>query len=253
MTEDELVKSWLRLCRDPRSAPEQLEKACYWESIARPSLLEIRLAAAHHRAASGDLLANLSTINNLRIQIAVAAHPNLSEATANLLARSQLRELRRTLAANPRIPLYVMKRLSRDFEDVRLRLARNTSIPEAIMVELLRQKSSAVRRGLASNPCLTLRLMEYLAKDPDLEVRRMIASHPSLPLEGLLTLAADPAVQVRQVVWERAVAEYARELRVFSQLAQFQDGEVADRARAQIELIQSGQEGMTAEPAQENT
>lgn len=250
MTEEELVKSWLRLCRDPRSAPEQLEKACYWESIARPAVLEIRLAAAHHRAAGADLLANLATINNLKIQIAVAGHPNLSEATANQLARSQLRELRRALAANPRIPLYVMKRLSRDYEDVRLRLARNSSIPEAIMVELFRQKSTTVRRGLASNPCLTLRLMEHLAKDADLEVRRTIARHPSLPLEGLLAMAADAAVQVREAVCERAMTEHAKELRIFAQLAQFQDGLVADRARAQLEILQ-GAEGQAAMPGQE--
>ncbi|MCB1049254.1 MAG: hypothetical protein KDC71_01555 [Acidobacteria bacterium] len=237
MTEEELVKSWLRLCRDPRTPNEMLEKACYWESISRPAELDIRLAAARNRSASSELLANLANINNLKLQISVAGHPNLSESTAGKLMKTQLRELRRALASNPRIPLYVMKKLARDFEDVRSRLARNPGIPVSIMVDMTKEKSILVRRSLASNPNLHGKILEFLSQDKDADVRKAIAMHDKIPSAGLAAMASDPVTSVREAVFEMALKHFPHESKIFETLAGFSDGLVADRARSHLKTL----------------
>lgn len=235
---EELIKSWMRLCRDPRTPVELLEKAAYWESINTPDQYELRLAVAKHRSSPADLLAMLSMCKNLAIQIAVAGHGNLSEAVAGKLLRSRLRQLRRTLAANPRIPFFAMEKLSRDYEDVRASLARNPSLKPSIMARLARERSLKVRQAVAGNSGIPQALLEKLSRDKDASVRLLVARHPHTPFQGLKALASDADSDVRQEVFERAMEEYPTEKAIFQALSSFPNSVLAQEARKYLEQME---------------
>jgi len=235
--DDEMLKSWLRLCADPRTTSDLLENASYWESINYPESYSVRLATARHRSTNSELLAKLSLINHLPIQIAVAGHPNLSEETAGKLLRGHLRELRRALASNPKIPFFVMNKLSRDFKDVRVALARNTSLPRALMQRLSRQREYEVRAALAANRSLIFDLMENLSQDQHENVRAAIAMREDLPVSGLRQLAKDKAAKVREAVLERSLEDYPFDREIFKAIAKFKPSLLAQRAAEHLQSL----------------
>ncbi|CAM2067321.1 hypothetical protein SCOR_18220 [Sulfidibacter corallicola] len=233
----EMIKSWLRLCADPRSSAEQLENAAYWESINQPSEFQIRLAVSKHRSTSSELLAKLSMVNHLPIQIAVAGHQNLSESTAGHLLRKQLRQLRRALASNPRIPVYVMEKLATDYRDVRLCLARNPAIPRSIQSVLAREKDKNVRMTLAKNLKLSVGILERLSKDKVAEVRAMVAAHPNVPLAGLRAMGADRSQVVREAVFDRGIQEFSDDIPLFRELTKIKPSSVAQKAQEHLDYL----------------
>ena len=234
---EEMVKSWLRLCNDPRTSIELLENAAYWESINQPQDYHIRLAVARHRSAPAELLTKLSMVNYLPLQIAVAGHSNLSEVTAGKLMKTHLRELRRALASNTKIPLYVMEKLSRDFADVRARLAKNPNITKAIMKRFALQKDKSVRMALAQNRNLHLSFLELLSKDKEADIRAMVVHHPKVPLSGLRNLALDKSSKVREAVLERGTDEFPGDRALFEALAKTKPSVIAQRAEEQLEIL----------------
>jgi len=240
--EDGIRKSWLRLCRDPRTTSDLLEKAAYWESINDSECYDIRLSVARHRATSSDLLSKLIMIKHLPIQVAVAGHSNLSEKTAGKILRSQIRELRRALAGNPKIPYYAMEKLSKDFQDVRIRLAKNPSIPAAIMKQMAEEKDPYIRLSLARNPCLNTTTLEQLSQDEDTEVRMAVVSHPATPLKGLTQMTGDRSPRVREVVFIRAKEDFPNEVALFEALASGASV-LAQNARAHLEQLLAAQHG----------
>jgi len=238
--DDELWKSWMRLCVDPRTAGDLVEKAAYWESINTPNDYKIRLAVSKHGATSGDLLAKLLMIKYLPIQIAVAGHNNLSEKTAIKILRTQVRDLRRALAGNPKIPYYVMERLARDFDDVRMRLAKNPSIPLKLMSGFASEPDIHMRLALASNPSLHFSILESLSKDKAVEVRLAIVKHPRIPIGGLCEMARDKSNKVREAVFSRGMDDFAQEIELFHALSKGKSI-VAQDARARIEVLLEAQ------------
>ena len=211
MTKDkkeELVKSWIRLCTDPRTPSEQLENAAYWESINQPNDFQIRLAAARHRSASSELLAKLSMTNSLAVQIAVAGHPNLLESTAGKLLRKHLRELRRALAGNPKIP----------------------ALPRNLMAMLMTHKEREVRAALAQNRNIATALLEKLSHDKDELVRATVVQHYKIPLAGLRALALDKSQRVREIIFARALEEFPTDKALFQALSKTRPSLVAQRA-----------------------
>lgn len=237
--QEEMVQSWMRLCKDPRTAVDLLENASYWESINLPRQFIIRMAVAKHRSTSSDLLTKLSMVNYLPLQIAVAGHPNLSEATAGKMMQKQLRELRKALAGNPKIPEFVMERLCRDFKDVRACLARNPKLPVKYMKVLATHKEREVRVGLARNPYLAVSVLEKLSKDADDTVRMAVAYHQRLPMAGLRALAADPSNQVREVIFERAQEDYPYERSIFEAIAAHKSSLLAQQAEDHLRKLET--------------
>ncbi len=235
---EEMKKSWMRLCKDPRTSVELLENAAYWESINQPRVIEIRLAVARHRSTPSELLTKLSMNNNLAIQIAVAGHPNLSESTAGKLLRKHLRELRRALAGNPKAPLFVMEKLSKDFKDVRIRLARNPGLPFKIMKRMAYQKEPEVRISLAENTNISQALLEMLSRDKEESVRAKVAQHYKIPLGGLKALAVDASQKVRQGVFERALEEYPTNKGLFEALTKVKPSLLAQQAQDQLNMLE---------------
>ena len=235
--DNEMQKSWIRLCRDPRTTVDLLENAAYWESINSPKCFDIRMTVARHRSTSSELLATLSMVNHLPLQITVAGHENLSESTAGDLMRKQLRELRKALATNPKIPLFVMEKLSRDFKEVRMQLGRNPGLPTSIMKRMVVHKEWEVRSALAQNPSAPQKLLATLSQDKDERVRTFVAVHVNLPLAGLRQLAEDPASGVREVVLERALEEYPADRSLFQALAKVKPSTIAQAADAHLEAL----------------
>lgn len=236
-SQTEMIKSWVRLVSDPRCSGEQLENAAYWESINQPSETQIRLAVARHRAANGELLAKLSMINHLPIQVAVAAHPNLRESTAGHLLKLQIRELRRALASNPRIPIFVMERLATDFRDVRLALTRNPSLPRQIQGILARERDKKIRLALTKNLKLTVGVLERLSKDKVAEIRASVAGHPNVPLAGLRAMGADRSEMVREAVFNRGIQEFSDDIPLFRELTKVKPSPVAMRAQEHLDFL----------------
>jgi hypothetical protein len=237
---EELTKSWLRLCADPRTASELLDNATYWESINTPKEYQIRLAVAKHRSASAETLAKLSMVKNLKVQIAVAAHSNLSESTAAEMLKTQVRELRRSLAGNPSIPIFVMQRLSRDFEDVRLRLAKNTALPLQIQQRLMNEVSKSIRIALCQNRRLHPSVMERLSHDTDEDVRLELVEHPDMPRGGLKQMAEDTSARVRAAVLARARVDFADDVGIFKALMRHRDP-TSDGAKLHLEGLEQNQ------------
>ncbi len=234
---EELLKSWLRLCHDPRTTADLLEKAAYWESINRPKEYAIRLAVAKHRSTSSDVLAKLSMIKQLPIQIAVAAHGNLSEATAMKILKLQVRELRRALAGNPKIPIFVMKKLAHDFTDVRIRLARNPAIPLVIMKRFAGETDEKIRIALCQNRRLHTSILERLSRDKVAEIRIAVVEHPDMPAAGLKQMAEDPSEQVRAAVFAKAMTDYSDDQAIFKALAKFKNTEIGQDAKKHIDFL----------------
>lgn len=237
-SEAELVKSWLRLCHDPRTSAEQLENAAYWESINRAHEYQIRLAVAKHRSSPTELLAKLAMINWLPIQIAVAGHQNISETTAGMLLRKQFRELRRALAGNHKVPIFVMDKLSRDFTDIRIRLSRNPAIPPKIQLRLAKEKDSKIRLALTQNRKLHIKILERLSKDQIPDIRAGVAGHPNIPLAALIQMASDKSDLVRGVILDRAMEEYQNEVELFRALAKAGKGETASKAKEHLAFLE---------------
>ncbi len=235
---EEMCKSWLRLCKDPRTSPELLENAAYWESINQSKEYSIRLAVARHRSTTCELLSKLSMINYLPIQIAVAGHCNLSEATAGKLLKNHLRELRRVLAGNPKVPFFVMEKLARDFKDIRVRLAQNPNIPAKIMKRLAHQKDREVRTALAKNDNISTPILEKLSRDKDDGVRAAVALHFKIPHAGLRALAEDSSLKVRELVLERALEEYPTDKIIFRALTNIKPSLVAQRAQDHLDELE---------------
>lgn len=236
-SQTEMIKSWMRLVSDPRCSGEQLENAAYWESINQPSETQIRLAVARHRAANGELLAKLSMINHLPIQVAVAAHPNLRESTAGHLLKLQIRELRRALASNPRIPVFVMERLATDYRDVRLALTRNPSLPRQIQSLLARERDKKIRLALTKNLKLSVGVLERLSKDKVAEIRASVAGHPNVPLAGLRAMGADRSEMVREALFNRGIQEFSDDIALFRELTKVKPSPVALRAQEHLDFL----------------
>ena len=215
----EMLKSWMRLCKDPRTTADLLEKAAYWESINDSHHYDIRLSIARHRATPTDLLTKLSMIKHLAIQISVAGHPNLSEKTAIKILKSQLRELRRALAGNPKIPLFVMEKLAQDYKDVRVRLARNAAVPRSLQLKILNERDPEIRVSLARNKNLHTSVLERLSKDKDVAVRLSVVEHERIPPGGLLEMVKDPSDKVREAIFNRAMKDFPTDIELFRALA----------------------------------
>lgn len=203
-----MIKSWVRLASDPRSSSEKLAQAAYWESVNCPRDYRIRSIVARNPATKGDLLAGLSLVKNLSVLIGVAGHRNLTEATAGDLLKSHLRALRISLAANPNIPYYAMKRLARDYEDVREALASNPKLTEDLMKRLVTEKAPKIRMALAKNPNIPLGCFRFLTKDSVTLVRRALLDNPCLPYEILELIAQDSDPEVKKACWKRCQSEF---------------------------------------------
>lgn len=241
---EEMRKSWMRLCKDPRTTVALLENAAYWESINQPRTVEIRLAVARHRSTPSELLTKLSMTNNLSIQIAVAGHPNLSEATAGKLLKKHLRELRRALAGNPKAPVFAMEKLTRDFKDVRVRLAKNPSLPPKLMKRLAGQKEWEVRMAVAQNSNIHSSLLELLSRDKDESVRAKVAQHYKTPVGGLKALAVDASQKVREIVFERALEEYPSNKSLFEALTKVKPSLLAQQAQDHLKMLEEREKEM---------
>ena len=248
---DEMIKSWVRLVRDPRTSPDILEKAAYWESLNTPDEFEIRFWVASNPNCESAILGTLSLVKNLRVLIQVAGHRRLREETAGKLLKSHLRQLRKSLASNSSIPLGVMQKLSRDYEDVRECLARNPGIPPEIIKKLAHEKNPKIRASLAKNPRLSLSAFKFLKNDPHVRVRTSLLANIGLPYEILHAMAEDPEEQVRAMCMARAIDECPNDLSIFQKLSEFKDSETGRNATNYMatykEKKENGQEEGEAE------
>jgi len=230
MTNDEMVKSWLRLAKDPRTSPSDLEKAAYWESLNTPNNFDIRFWVASNPNCQSDLLATLSLVKNLKVLIQVAGHRRLREDTAGKLLKSHLRNLRRSLAANGSIPVYVMTKLAKDFEDVRESLARNPSLVPKLVKQLAHEKNPKIRASLARNTRISIAAFRFLQKDSNAHVRASLVTNHVLPYETLYDLCQDSEEEVRSLCLDKAIEEYPHDLALFEILSSFEESETARQA-----------------------
>jgi hypothetical protein len=239
---DEMVKSWIRLVKDPRTPADVLEKAAYWESLNTPKDFDIRFWVASNPNCHSSTLATLSLVKNLRVLVQVAGHRKLKEETAGKLLKSHLRQLRRSLASNSSIPIYVMKKLSKDYEDVRECLARNPALSPELIKTLAYEKNPKIRAALARNPSISIGAFRFLRKDKQTIVRAHLISNLALPYEILHSMAEDPEEIIRAGCLDRALDEYPNDLSFFEKLAEYGDSESGQKAREYLSTYRENME-----------
>ncbi|HSX95212.1 MAG TPA: hypothetical protein VLG41_19970 [Hydrogenophaga sp.] len=87
------------------------------------------------------------------------------------------------------------------------RLLEKQAIAPALLADLARSPSRAIRAHVAVNPATPADTLVALAADPDIGVRQYTASHPHLPRSALQGLLSDPSALVRDAalaspVWQ---------------------------------------------------
>ena len=100
---------------------------------------------------------------------------------------------RYVIAGNPNTPLRVLLKLVED-EDrfVRRRVAENSKVPEALLLQLARDPEPEVRvAAMLAMRSSGLVLLEACFSE-DLDVRYMLAEEPDVPVEILRVLSQDP-------------------------------------------------------------
>ncbi len=113
-------------------------------------------------------------------------------------------------------------------------VARNPSMPAAVLGRLAHDKRADVRAAVAANESTPAEALQQLAKDKQASVRAEAAGNPSLAMDAVLGLTKDKATEVKQAAKAAAPADMraARSVRTpGDQLA-----ELAGAKKAEVRL-----------------
>ena len=89
------------------------------------------------------------------------------------------------------------------FPELRVDVARNKTLPEAVLDRLIADPDPRVRFTIAMKRKLTPGQLELLARDLDEGIRLQVARHKNTPSTVLESLRNDPWDEVRSVVLKR--------------------------------------------------
>jgi hypothetical protein len=171
-------------------------------------------------------LARLGTAPDLRVRAGVGANPHTPMGTLGLLANDMAMEVRRAVALNPAIGIAVIRRLSGDILDVRMRLVENAAAllrqPESstLVLRALAKDENRYVAGMAQRQLGTIGLLrnQATAANADVEDVEIIDAElsadvrsgpPPLPGEGPLI---DLKSNVEMTQTPKAPGEYVRDV-----------------------------------------
>jgi hypothetical protein len=121
--------------------------------------------------------------------------------------RSSGREADRQRARREELSEAVSRDVLERFPDMRFWLARNETVPLAILRDLAADDDPKVRRIVAQSRGLDDQLIEQLSRDASNGVRLVITTHPTCPVNVLQRMAADdPWEGVRKLASRRLTA-----------------------------------------------
>ncbi|OLV19208.1 hypothetical protein [Deinococcus marmoris] len=118
-------------------------------------------------------------------------------AVLTILAEHPDEALRREVAEQVGLPEALMDQLWNDSDEIRLGLARNSTLSEHLQRQLAHVESVFVREELAFNPSLLPELLELLAEDPFYPIRMNVAGNTATAESVLRRLAGDSHEWVR--------------------------------------------------------
>lgn len=141
----------------------------HYQAGSKPSELgkQFLLGAAANPNTQPASLARLATVPDLRVRANVAANPHTPAKSLGVLSNDMAMEVRRAVASNPQIGLAIIRRLSGDIFDVRLRLVENAPAllaqpPDKIRepLRVLADDENRYIAGIAENHLATIERME---------------------------------------------------------------------------------------------
>ena len=139
--------------------------------------------------------------NELLFPKQVAANPNTSVETLNILANDDDEEVRLEVAQNLNASVEILEILANDYDtDVRRMVAENSKTPAEVLNMLVNDEDNIVRLEVANNPNTEVNSLKVLAFDDDPEVRWGVAQNSNTPVEVLKVLVNDENTTVRRIV-----------------------------------------------------
>lgn len=188
-------RSAVALARNPdRLVQESLASNPHLTNSMRRRIVRLGgvwASAAALGDAPGTALRSLARFRSHRVVRRRAARFERNRLVLSFWARQPDWDVARALAANPRLPLHVQRRLARraSFWSVREALARRTDVSRIVNVL---GASAPVQFALASNPAAPADVVGGLGTVRDPYVRGLAESHPTTPPERVRALLADP-------------------------------------------------------------
>ena len=159
----------------------------------------VRVNLASNTSVPSELLTALADDPHPSVRGAVAANPRTTVDDLTRLAYFEVSP-KGALAENDRTPSAVLVDLARGgTQAVRETVAGRSDLP-AELARTLTTDSPTVRRSVASNPAAPADVLENLAKDEKYAVRAGVAGNPSTPTHVLTELSLDGEEMVRDAV-----------------------------------------------------
>lgn len=194
--------------------------------LAKDKNQGVRHNVAHHPATPVEIRTQVLTVlakdKDIDERCYIARHFD-SPVILTMLAKDDVREVRRDVAKNSVAPIEVLTTLAKDKEiEVRCAVAENHALPVDALAALAKLKDKFVRENVAKNPSTSIDVLSLLSKDEVRDVRLQVAHNPATPIEVLSLLARDESKLVRRnVAFNHGMPE-----EVFSLLAKDEDPDV---------------------------
>lgn len=173
---------------------EVLLQVCPTQVLGNPAF---RLAMA----TDSGLIGQLGVAGQAAIAGCETADPQLIRRLAARRTRSA--RCRMAAAANPSCPPDMLWDYLRHRRPVRVALAGNPALPDALIAAILEDTSWQVREQIAMRPSLSEAFFSAVAGDADWHVRRSLAKNERLPKPIMHALVTDPYYRVREQVAAR--------------------------------------------------
>ena len=168
-----------KLAANPSSPPDVIESLCTSED------LNVRAAAARHRACPTEALTRLAGDSEDGVRAAAAGNPNCLPQDLRRVVGGGGRDVSRAVAANPNCPEEMIVGFARgDDWNLRLKAASNASCPPEVLCALSVDEIAHVRVSAAANPSMPAEELDRLAQDAP-GVRAAVATNPSTSPEAL--------------------------------------------------------------------
>lgn len=177
-------------------SPEQKKLKDYLQKSQKDEV-----SAAKSSKTPSDILDILAESQIYEIRSNVAKNLSTSAKTLEKLSNDPDEIIRQIVAENQNTSGDVLRKLSQDEDDyVREEVSSNENTPPDVLEYLSKDKNFSVRLGVARNSNTPEGVLKKLGMDWDLSVRMGVAGNSNTPLETLGELCKDKVPQVREMV-----------------------------------------------------
>lgn len=191
---------------------------------------------ASHPSSTDDMIAELCCDASWVVRQVAARSSRLTLEQLERLAVDDDRDVRAAAAANPALPVAILRAMQRDRDelvrteadeaaltrideaviplsadeiDLRMTTGRASvaavypDLPIVVQTTLAASPDWRVRHRLASNPSVSARVLDSLADDEDVDVRREVAQNPRTSLKSRRALCVDESPEIRAIAVAR--------------------------------------------------